>query len=154
MLYGFAIILAGALLALSVIDIKSFRLPNYLTFPLIALGLLQGHILRGDIPPYMIGAVVGYLAFVMIEVGFKRLRGIDGLGRGDAKLLAAAGAWCGWLWLPQVVLIASLAAIAIVLFMRIGGRAVTAQTAIPFGPFLAFGLGTVWAVQSFHHVVI
>ncbi|WP_371396357.1 A24 family peptidase [Fretibacter rubidus] len=152
MLYAFAFVLAAILLALTVIDIKHFRLPDYLTFPLIGLGLLQGYVLHSDILPFAIGAVAGYAAFVLIEIGFKRLRGIDGLGRGDAKLLAAAGAWCGWLWLPQVVLIGSLAAIAAVLFMRLRDKAVTAQTAIPFGPFLAFGLAVVWSVQSFHHV--
>ena len=142
--------LAGSLIALTVIDIKSFRLPNYLTFPLIALGLLQGYVLRGDIWPYAIGAAAGYLAFLLVEVSFKRLRGIDGLGRGDAKLLAGAGAWCGWMWLPQVVLIGSLAAIAAVLLMRVRKADITAQTAIPFGPFLAFGIAIVWGVQMFH----
>jgi len=43
----------------------------------------------------------------MAEYAFKTLRGKDGLGRGDAKLLAAGGAWCGWMGLPFIVLIAS-----------------------------------------------
>lgn len=149
MIIVFAGVLAVMLSALAVIDIREFRLPNVLTFPLIAAGLLYGYLLA-DFPAALIGAVVGYLAFVLVEVSFKRLRGIDGLGRGDAKLLSAGGAWCGWLWLPQVVLIASLSAIIFVLLMKWRDKTITSQSAVPFGPFLALGIALVWGVQNFH----
>lgn len=149
MIYLFAAVLAVMLLVLAVIDIREFRLPNVLTIPLIGLGLLYSY-LMADFSAALIGAVAGYLAFVLVEVSFKRLRGIDGLGRGDAKLLAVGGAWCGWLWLPQVVLIASLSAIIIVLLMRWRDKTITSQSAVPFGPFLAMGIVLVWGVQNFH----
>jgi len=58
--------------------------------------------------------------FVLIELTYRRLRGQDGLGRGDAKLLAAGGAWCGWSGLPLIVLISSaLALIAAVAYPEI-----------------------------------
>ena len=114
MIYLWGAILAAMLLALSYVDLREFRLPNVLTFPLIMLGLIQSY-LAGDITAALIGAAIGYGAFVGIAFAFKQLRGIDGLGRGDAKLLAAGGAWAGWSGLPMIVLIASLLGIIIAL---------------------------------------
>lgn len=137
-------LLLGLCLWLTVIDIQSFRLPDKLTFPLLISGLLQAHLMQADILPYAIGAAAGYAAFVGIELAFKRLRGQDGLGRGDAKLLAAAGAWTGWMWLPQIVLISSLTAIAWTISARWRKNAIAPNDAIAFGPFLCFGLLIVW----------
>jgi len=69
--------------------------------------------------PALIGAALGYSVFVAIAFAFKKLRGVDGLGRGDAKLLAAGGAWVTWSGLPQIVLIASLLGIAFALAARL-----------------------------------
>ena len=147
MVYLFLAILAGLLVALSVIDLKTFRLPNVLTFTLIGTGLLQALIMFGrnfdsvweGLPSHLIGAVAGYLIFVLIEVTFKKLRGVDGLGRGDAKLLAGGGAWCGWMALPFIIFIGSFMGLVAALFpsFRKKGR-------IPFGPFLALGIFSVW----------
>ena len=145
MLFGlFGAALLTLCTALSVIDIRSFRLPNPLTVSLLGVGLLQAYFLQSDIWPYLIGAAAGYLVFVGIEISFKRLRGIDGLGRGDAKLLGAAGAWTGWMWLPQIVLISSITAIAWIMTARLRDKSRPANAAIPFGPFLCFGLLIVW----------
>ena len=135
------IVLLVFLLALSWIDIKTYRLPNPLTFSLIALGMLQGWMI-GDWQASLIGTVVGYTAFVAIELTFKKLRGVDGLGRGDAKLLAAGGAWCGWMGLPFIILIASGSALVAMLFPSFNRRLVDKK--IPFGSFLAFGIALVW----------
>ena len=121
MIYLWGIVLSGFLLALSAVDIREFRLPNVLTFPLIALGLIHSY-LASELMAALIGASLGYLAFVGIAYAFKRLRGVDGLGRGDAKLLAAGGAWVGWMGLPHIVIIASSLAIAGVILMRLRGR--------------------------------
>lgn len=144
-----AIGLASCLLALSYIDIREYRLPNKLTFPLIAAGLGQAYILELPMQNHLIGAAVGYLAFVAIEKGFLKLRGYHGLGRGDAKLLAAGGAWCGWFGLPYIVLLASLAGLSLLLAAMATGRVKkegAAQQAIAFGPFLAAAIFIVWAV--------
>lgn len=148
-IYVFALILVGSLTALTVIDIRSFRLPDVLTLPLLIVGLMYGYLLA-DIWAAILGAVLGYGIFVAVEIGFKRLRGIDGLGRGDAKLLAAGGAWCGWMAIPHIVLISSILGIAYVVGLKALGRDVDAQTAIPFGPFLAFGIAVVWALNAFY----
>ena len=51
--------------------------------------------------------MAGYLFLWAIYWLFKWLRGIEGIGFGDLKLLAALGAWMGWAALPQVVLFAA-----------------------------------------------
>jgi len=142
---GVLVLILGAL---TYIDLKEYRLPDKLTFPLIALGLGQAYLLGLPILHHIIGAVVGYLAFVAIEQGFLKLRGYHGLGRGDAKLLAGGGAWCGWFGLPYIVLFASLAGLSLLLAGMVTGRvkkdSVKTQ-AIPFGPFLAVAIFIVWA---------
>ena len=142
----FGLVLFGCLLALSWTDIKSYRLPDKWTFPLIGLGLLQAYLL-GDIISSLVGMALGYFVFVGIEFGFRALRGKDGLGRGDAKLLAAGGAWCGWMGLPFIVLIASGFGLLAALMPSIRKSATDGR--IPFGPFLALGIFMVWASMAF-----
>lgn len=141
----FTALLIAALTALAWIDLKTFRLPDVLTLPLLFLGLFQAWALSSNWQASLIGAALGYTAFVAIEIGFRRLRGKDGLGRGDAKLLAAGGAWCGWAGLPFIVLIASGSGLIALLFPP--ARKWTKTGRIPFGPFLAFGIGTVWIAR-------
>lgn len=139
----FGSILLVALTVLSWTDIKSFRLPDKITLPLIGLGIVQAFLLS-DIQASLIGAIIGYLAFVLIEQGFRMLRGKEGLGRGDAKLLAAGGAWCGWSGLPLIVLIASGTGLLLALLPKYRD-----QGRIPFGPCLAFGIFMVWASSAY-----
>jgi len=147
MIYLSFAILAGLLLALSVIDLKTFRLPNVLTFSLIGTGLADAWLFSGELTNRLIGAAVGYGVFVSIELAFKKIRGKDGLGRGDAKLLAGGGAWCGWMGLPFIVLIGSGMGLVAALFpsFRKAGR-------IPFGPFLALGIFSVWFALNNQHL--
>jgi len=133
---------------ISWIDLKSFRLPNSLNYALLAFGLIQAYILLGEIKLHVLGAALGYGVFVAIEVAFKALRNKDGLGRGDAKLLAVAGAWCGAYALPMIVAIASLSAIAIILVMQ-----KDSSERIPFGPFLSFSMFSVWVFANLYPVV-
>lgn len=146
MIYIFATILIASLIILSWIDIKTYRLPDVITIPLIAIGFGQAFALSLNLYDSLIGAAAGYLSFVAIEIGFKYLRGKDGLGRGDAKLMAAAGAWCGWVNLPFVVLIASAAGLAMLLLPSF--RQSSQYGRLPFGPFLALGFFIVWSVSS------
>jgi leader peptidase (prepilin peptidase)/N-methyltransferase len=89
-------------------------------------------------------AVAGYAAFRLLEIGYRALRGRDGLGQGDAKLAAAAGAWAGLAALPLVVFGAALAGLCIGLLARWRGERIGAATALPFGPALALALWVVW----------
>ena len=134
-------LLLAVLIILSIIDWRTFRLPNIYTFPLILTGLIYSYFF-GDILLSVAGAVMGYLVFVALELGYKKLRGRDGLGRGDAKLLAAGGAWCGLLALPFIVLIGSASALAALLLPSVRARGNSGQ--LPFGPFLSFGIFMTW----------
>lgn len=143
MTYFFGLVLCAFLAALSWTDLRDYRLPDILTLPLIFLGFVQAWTLDLDWRASLIGAVAGYLVFFIIEHIYKRLRGRDGLGRGDAKLLAAGGAWCGWMGLPFIVLIGSGMGLVALLFPSM--RRKTQTGVIPFGPFLALGIVLVWA---------
>ena len=142
----FGILLLSVLIALSWIDIREFRLPDYLTLPLAGIGLIQAY-LAGYFVPSIIGMVAGYLVFVAIELVFKCVRQKDGLGRGDAKLLAAGGAWVGWMYLPFIVLIGSGLGLIAALFPFIRNR--NSSDHIPFGPFLALAIFIVWTARRY-----
>ena len=134
-------VLGWGLLALAWIDWEWLRLPDALTLPLILLGLgFTAWLDAPALPDHAIGAVVGYLAFRAIALAYRALRGREGLGRGDATLLAAGGAWLGWQALPLVVLGAAAAALALVGVRALRGRSLSAATAIPFGPALALAI--------------
>ncbi len=146
MIIAFTISLLIGLILLSYVDMISFRLPDSLTLPLIGLGLVHGY-LTGEWAFALIGAIAGYLCFVAIELVFKAVRQRDGLGRGDAKLLAVGGAWCGWPALPFIVLIASGTGLIAALFPSM--RAHADAMRIPFGPFLSLGIFLTWIVLQF-----
>lgn len=137
--------LAWALLALGVIDARAMILPDVLTLPLIAAGLVVAwSVDPGGTFDHVIGAAAGGLTFWLIGWIYARARRRRGLGLGDVKLYAAAGAWVGWQGLASVVLLASLAALAAIAARAAGGRAVGASTRVAFGPFLALGLWLTW----------
>jgi leader peptidase (prepilin peptidase)/N-methyltransferase len=140
-----ACVLGWGLLALAVIDYRDYLLPDALTLPLVALGLGAAYL---DDPAELwahgIGAAAGFLVFLLIGLAYRGLRGREGLGFGDAKLLAAAGAWVGWQGLPSVVLLGAAASFALLLLLRLGGRAIRLDARLPFGPGLCLGLWLVW----------
>jgi leader peptidase (prepilin peptidase)/N-methyltransferase len=137
--------LGWTLLALAAIDLRRYLLPDVLTLPLIPAGLAVALAIDpGLLPDHAIGAAAGFLAFVAIGEGYRRLRGREGLGQGDAKLLAAAGAWLGWAALPSVVVIGAVAALALALAQAMAGAKLRLTGRIAFGPHLALGFWLVW----------
>ena len=144
-----AAVLFWSLIALAVIDLETGFLPDAVTLPLIVVGLAVN--VWGLFVPWqgaLIGAVAGYAAFWLIAEAFYRLRGAEGLGLGDAKLLAALGAWLGWQTLPPIVFIASIIGLFWALTMRLTGAKISAQTALPFGPALATGGAIVFIIMA------
>lgn len=133
----FAAIFFLALTALAAIDHETGYLPDAITLPLIALGLGANFYGRFVLlTDAVIGAALGYLAFAAIAFAYKRLRGREGLGGGDAKLLAAIGAWGGWMILAPTVFFAALAALVSAAASALAGRKIDATTLIRFGPAL------------------
>lgn len=133
------------LLTLAVLDARHFWLPDALTLPLAALGLTLGDwVLPASFPDRVIGAVAGAGLLFVIALGYRRLRGREGLGLGDAKLLGAIGAWAGWQALPFLLFFASLAALVWALALRIRGRSIDAQTRVPLGTFLCLAAVPAW----------
>jgi leader peptidase (prepilin peptidase)/N-methyltransferase len=132
-----AALLLWTLLALAMIDLDTQLLPDVITLPLLWGGLLLNLSDRFvPLPQAVIGAMAGYLALWSVYWLFKLATGKEGMGYGDFKLLAALGAWMGWIMLPIIVLISSLVGalvgIALIVFARHGR-----QIPIPFGPYLA-----------------
>jgi leader peptidase (prepilin peptidase) / N-methyltransferase len=133
------------LLALAWIDFRRWILPDALTLPLILAGLLAAVAFDPDsLAERALGAAVGYIALRLLGSVYARLRGREGLGQGDAKLLAAAGAWLGALALPQVILIAAVSALITAAALRLSGMPLRAHSALPFGPFLALAIWALW----------
>lgn len=137
-LKGFAaLLLVWCLIALTFIDIDTQMLPDDMTLPLIWLGLLVN--LGGGFVPLsdaVIGAAAGYLSLWSVYWLFRFATGKEGIGYGDFKLLAALGAWLGWMMLPFIVLLSS-AVGALVGIAMIVLRGHERDKPIPFGPFLA-----------------
>lgn len=146
--------LFAALIAISVIDIRSRRIPDLLSLPLICAGLMQSFwaVQRGAAPTVLtdsiIGAAAGYLVFAAIGAAFFRLRGQEGLGLGDAKLLAAAGAWLGWQMLPSVVLVAALGGLAQATVAERLWPTRAADRSLAFGPWLALAFFSLWMLSA------
>lgn len=132
-----AALLTGYLLVLAWIDADTQLLPDCLTLPLLWLGLVF-NLLSGQVSleAALWGAIGGYGVLWLVNAMFKQLRGKNGLGGGDAKLLAALGAWLGVAALPGLIFGAALLAVIAGL-----GRAVwrrhTLNQPMPFGPWLA-----------------
>jgi leader peptidase (prepilin peptidase)/N-methyltransferase len=126
-----------ALIALAVIDADTQLLPDNLTLPLLWGGLVAN--LFGLFVPLadaVIGAIAGYLVLWSVYWLFKLIRGKEGMGYGDFKLLAALGAWLGWKMLPVIILLASVAGAVIgILLIVFQGR--DGAKPLPFGPYLA-----------------
>lgn len=137
-------VLGAALAYLTYVDLRSFLLPDAVTLPLIGAGLLLALWLEPEIDVRLIGAGAGFACLYLVDRAYHAVRGRRGVGLGDAKLLAAAGAWLGWPALPVVLLIASGAGLVAVAVAGLRGHRISASARLPFGPFLAIGFAAVW----------
>jgi leader peptidase (prepilin peptidase) / N-methyltransferase len=148
-----AFALCAALIAASAIDLEHQMLYDEITQPLLWAGLIVN--LSGlfvSLHEAVIGAIAGYLALWCVYWIFRLLRGIEGMGYGDFKLLAALGAWLGWAALPQIVVIAAVAGAAVGLAATLTGR-MRFEEPLPFGPYLAAGaLVTLFMGTPFYFV--
>ena len=126
----------------AMVDVDRFILPDVITLGLVIVGLATA-LNEGAlaVESRAIGAATGYGSLALLAGVYQRLRGRSGLGMGDAKLLAAGGAWLGWTALPAILLIASLSCLAFVGTKALVRGGKMPSGAIPFGPYLA---GSMW----------
>jgi leader peptidase (prepilin peptidase)/N-methyltransferase len=140
-----ACLLGWTLLTAAWIDMRTMLLPDSLTLPLLLGGLMQtGLTDSGELTDHALAAALGYLLLSGVAGIYRWLRGRDGLGLGDAKLLAAVGAWTGLGALPAVLLLAASLGLLAVVGAKCLGKTVTSSTAIPFGPFLSLAGWLIW----------
>lgn len=132
--------------ALALCDLRWLRLPDSLNATLLALALAASLWLPGSPAPAqaMLGAVLGAGAFWTLRVGYQRLRGREGLGLGDVKMMAGVGALVGPSDLPLTVLIAALAGVAVAVFGSVRGARLRATRPIPFGAALGAAAALIW----------
>ena len=126
------------------IDLKHFIIPNELTFPLMIIGFIKSfdpNLNQTIFPNYinsLIGGVFGYLIIWLIIFFYKKVRKKEGMGLGDAKLMAVIGFWFGWVSIPFVIFISSAVALIFVVPSLINqSRKMSSE--IPFGPYIIIG---------------
>lgn len=138
-------------IAVAWIDIRHGIIPDWLNLSIAALGLLR-IFLTEDVSATAAalgeGAIIGAVFWLLRRLYFA-FRGIQGLGLGDVKFLGAAGIWVGVAGIPMLLLVATITALACVGAVQLSGRALTAQTSMSFGPFLAIGLLVTAGFQQF-----
>ena len=145
-----SLVLGWTLLTLAIVDARAFRLPDSLTLPLLGAGLAAAFALPGaPIVDRLAGAAVGYGVLAVIGWAFWRLRGEEGLGLGDAKLLAAAGAWLGWRPLPSMLIVACLLALAWIAIRAVARGRASLREKIAFGAPLCLAIWIVWLHGAF-----
>ncbi len=137
------IVLALSFIIIFFIDLKHFIIPNILTFPLMIIGFIKSFDpnLNDLFPNYinsLIGGVFGYGFIWAIIFFYKILRNKEGMGLGDAKLLAVIGFWFGWISVPFVIFISSIVALIFVIPSLIN-KSKKFSSQIPFGPFIIIG---------------
>jgi leader peptidase (prepilin peptidase)/N-methyltransferase len=135
------------LLTLAALDVAEFWLPDALTGMLALAGLASITIAPPAWPDRLIGAAAGFGSLWLIGFAYRRLRGREGLGGGDPKLLGAIGLWVGWAMLPFVVLLACLVGLGSVLAAMARGKRVTAADRLPLGALMAIAAYPVWLVM-------
>lgn len=125
------------------LDARHHWLPDRLTVAIAIVGLPAGGYLS-DLPLLhrLIGATAGFCVLALLGAGYRRVRGHEGIGAGDAKLLGAIGLWTGWASLPAILLTASLAGLGAAVIRRQGR-----SDAVAFGSLLAFGAAA-WATGN------
>jgi leader peptidase (prepilin peptidase) / N-methyltransferase len=143
--------LAALMLAIAVVDRRQMIIPDELNALAFVAGLAEAG-LRSPQGPMIavlyavLRAAMMFAAFFAFRAAYRRLRGIEGMGMGDVKLAAVAGAWLDWLDLPIAVDVAAFSALAVVLIARIRGGSLDLRAKLPLGAFFA---PTIWLCWLF-----
>lgn len=124
-----------------VIDLKNYIIPDSLNFSLILLGIIKNFFpetslnLNQDMFQTLIGGAIGYFLIWIIIFLYKKIRNIEAMGLGDAKLLSGFGFLFGLKSVFIILFVASIIGLAYSVPKLFTGKS-SLKTAIPFGPFL------------------
>ncbi len=137
------IVLGLSFIIIFFIDLKHYIIPDSLTFPMMILGFIKSFDpnLNSLFPDYinsLIGGLFGYGSIWSIIYFYKVVRKKEGMGLGDAKLLAVIGFWFGWISIPFVIFISSVVAL-ITVTPSLMNKSKKLSSEIPFGPFIIIG---------------
>ncbi|TPM16321.1 A24 family peptidase [Mesorhizobium sp. B2-3-5] len=150
-----SMVLAATLATISIIDFRRMIIPDLLNLALAAGGLgFQLVVQRDDAPIQIMAAVLTLVAFRGLRHGHFLLTGRIGLGLGDVKMLAAAALWINPLLLPVLLFIASATALLFIGGQIVAAGPAAARSRVPFGPFIALGLGCSWALEQFYGLTL
>lgn len=128
-----ASLFCGLLVAIAMIDLDTMLIPNAITYPGIPVCALLSAFM--PLPHWWdgaVGAVGGYLLVRLFADGYRLITGRQGMGYGDAKLLAMIGGLLGWQVLLPVLFLSSLQGSvigisALLILRRRGGGAAPAD---------------------------
>lgn len=146
--------LALIMLAIAAVDARRFIIPDSLNAAGLALGLLHA-VMAGEGRAIESLAVAGLraavlaLLFLALRLLYAKLRGRQGIGLGDVKLAAVAGAWLGWNAIPIAIEIAAVSALAVYALRHyVLRRPLRATTRLPFGLFFAPAIWLGWLIEA------
>jgi len=146
-------LLALVTLAISVVDARQYIIPDTLTATALGLALvnaaLRGETALAGLELAVLRGLVLAVCFLALRDVYQRIRGRQGIGLGDVKLAAVAGAWLEWPTIPIAIEIAALAALAAVVIRQlVRGRPLRAAGRLPFGLFLAPAIWLGWLLDA------
>lgn len=146
-------VLAGLMLAIAVIDRRRMIIPDELNALAFVAGLAAAGLGREAAPgaailQALVRSSLMFVLFFVFRAGYRAVRGRAGMGLGDVKLAAVAGAWLGWADLPIAINIAALSALGAVLYGRLRGHGFDPMARLPFGAFFAPAIWICWLLAA------
>ena len=141
------------------IDLENFIIPDSLNFSIMGLALVKNFIpsfntsLIHDINQSIIGGIIGYFSIWLIIFLYKTLKKIDGMGLGDAKLMAGIGLLFGWQSIPLVLFLSSILGLFFVAPSLLKKQK-TMKSEIPFGPFIIISMLIYFVFGDFFYGLI
>ena len=141
------------------IDLENFIIPDSLNFLIMGLALVKNFIpsfntsLIHDINQSLIGGIIGYFSIWVIIFLYKTLKKIDGMGLGDAKLMAGIGLLFGWQSIPLVLFLSSILGLFFVAPSLLKKQK-TMKSEIPFGPFIIIAMLIYFVFGDFFYGLI
>jgi leader peptidase (prepilin peptidase) / N-methyltransferase len=148
-------LLGWSVFAIAIYDARNLIIPDVLSLPLIPAGLIAVWVLddvdneRALVLEHLAAAIAATVLLYGVRQAYYLWREREGLGLGDVKLGAAAGAWTGLQGMSNVLLLACVLAISYVALLGLYKKSsISGATAVPFGVFLGPSIWIVWCVNS------